>query len=120
MIRLATTIKQMLLGLSPEVISRAKDLHPELVKSTETTKVFKVDEQEVTISFKDEHNPMVKCSCSFWKYQGPEYHAKEGDYLLGKPQGTASKPTSKDPEGVNKVCKHVYAILQPLLQTKED
>lgn len=118
MLKVSTTIKQMLLGLNPEIITRAKELTPELVvsKGSETTSVYKVDDHEVTISLKDKDNPMVNCTCSFWKYQGPEFHAKEGEYLLGKPQGTATKPTSKDPEGVNKVCKHVYATLQTIVK----
>ena len=116
MIRIATTIKQMLLGLNPEVVSRAKELEPKLVEKTDKTEVYRLDDHLVTVYLKDEDTPMVKCTCSFWKYQGPEYHAKEGDYLLGNPQGTATKPTTKDPEGINKVCKHVYATLQRLLQ----
>ena len=118
MIRLATTIKQMLLGLNEEVVSKAKELDPELKTETDELKVYEVGDYEVTISLKDKDNPMVKCTCAFWKYQGPEYHAKKGDYLLGKPQGTATEPKSKDPEGKNKVCKHVYATIQLLLNSR--
>lgn len=54
----------------------------------------------------------VSCSCAFFQYQGPEHWAKTNDYLYGKPKGTASKPTVKDPSGKNWACKHVLACLR--------
>jgi hypothetical protein len=53
----------------------------------------------------------VACSCPFWQWQGPEYHAKQGGYLFGQPRGTASKPEVKDPGNQHGACKHVLAVL---------
>lgn len=53
----------------------------------------------------------LSCSCNAWQWLGPEYHAKNEDYQLGKPRGTATTPDIKDPERVHKVCKHVAAAL---------
>jgi len=53
----------------------------------------------------------LSCSCEAWRWLGPEHHAKREQYLLDKPRGTASPPVIKDPEHVNRVCKHVYAVL---------
>jgi hypothetical protein len=53
----------------------------------------------------------VACSCPFWQWQGPEYHAKQGGYLYGKPRGTASKPEVRDPQNKHGACKHVLAVL---------
>ena len=55
----------------------------------------------------------VACSCPAWRWQGPEYHAKSNDYQDPKTrlQGTASAPDIRDPHRVNKVCKHVAAVL---------
>lgn len=53
----------------------------------------------------------ITCSCDFWQYQGPEYHAKQEGYLYGKPRGTAEAPDKKDPDGKNKLCKHAVACL---------
>lgn len=53
----------------------------------------------------------IKCSCPAWRWQGPEYHAKTEEYIDGKPRGTASFPIIRDPSGVNRVCKHVAAVL---------
>jgi len=54
----------------------------------------------------------ISCTCGFWKFQGPEYHAKVGDYLYRRPQGMATKPVVRDPRGENKCCKHVLAVLR--------
>lgn len=51
------------------------------------------------------------CSCPAWRWLGSEFHAKGETYLDGKPKGTASPPDIKDPERVNRVCKHVAAVL---------
>ena len=53
----------------------------------------------------------VSCTCDFWRWQGPEHWAKVNGYLYGEPTGTATKPTKKDPNGVNRVCKHVLSCL---------
>jgi hypothetical protein len=51
------------------------------------------------------------CSCKAWRWLGSEYHAKGESYLDGKPVGTASTPNIKDPARVNRVCKHVAAVM---------
>jgi hypothetical protein len=53
----------------------------------------------------------LKCSCQAWRWLGPEHHAKKNEYLDGTPRGTASVPIIKDPTGINRVCKHVAAVL---------
>ncbi len=53
----------------------------------------------------------LSCSCPAWQWLGPEFHAKGKDYLLGAPRGTASTPDIRDPQRINKVCKHVAAVL---------
>lgn len=54
----------------------------------------------------------VSCSCPYWRWQGPEYHAKKEDYLKGGPRGTASTPDIRDPERDNYACKHVAYVLE--------
>ena len=54
---------------------------------------------------------LVSCSCPYWQWQGPEYHAQTTGYLYGKPRGTASSPDIKDPEKKHGACKHVLAAL---------
>lgn len=53
----------------------------------------------------------LSCSCPAWRWLGPEHHSKREEYLDGEPRGTASVPVIRDPQGVNRVCKHVAAVL---------
>jgi hypothetical protein len=55
----------------------------------------------------------VACSCPAWRWLGPEFHSTTKDYQDPKTplQGTASAPNIRDPERINKVCKHVAAML---------
>lgn len=53
----------------------------------------------------------LACSCPAWQWLGPEHHAKREEYLDGTPRGTASTPVIRDPAGINRVCKHVAAVL---------
>lgn len=54
----------------------------------------------------------LTCSCPAWRWQGAEHHSKREDYLDGEPRGTASVPVIRDPMNINRVCKHVFAVLE--------
>ena len=54
----------------------------------------------------------ARCSCPAWVFQGCEYHARRGGYLLGHPRGPATPPRTRDPRGKHLVCKHVVAVLR--------
>ena len=126
-VRIAARMADILHGLDPEITRRAKSVHPTVHQADEDKKVY-----QYRVSGSDGKTYMVKmqgasadgtmedvdikvtCSCGFWQYQGPEYHARVGGYLLGSPRGTADRPTSKDPGGHNRVCKHVAACLEML------
>ena len=53
----------------------------------------------------------IQCSCPAWRWQGPEHWSQSEEYLDGKPRGTATVPVIRDPSGINRVCKHVAAVL---------
>jgi hypothetical protein len=54
----------------------------------------------------------LSCSCPAWRWWGSEHNSQSGGYLDGKPRGTASAPDIRDPNRVNRVCKHAEAVLQ--------
>lgn len=56
----------------------------------------------------------MTCDCPFWRWGGPEYHAKQNEYMLGRPRGTAGPPDIRDPDRKNWLCKHAYAVLRHL------
>lgn len=56
----------------------------------------------------------MTCDCPFWRWGGPEFHAKAQNFLLGKPRGTATPPDVRDPDRKHWLCKHAYAVLRRL------
>lgn len=56
----------------------------------------------------------MTCDCPFWRWGGPEFHAKAHSFLLGKPRGTAGPPNVMDPNREHWLCKHAYSVLRRL------
>ena len=130
--KVATLIRDIQNGCGSDLLKRSKNL---------TVKIRRVDTKNAMWHFavpgsKETHfvrvqalrrSPLqdmskahvkVSCSCPFWQWQGPEHWAKNGDYLYGRPQGTATKPSAKDPNGQHKACKHVLAVLDRVISRK--
>lgn len=119
MYRSSAYIKDIMNRLDPKVKSNASSIKS--VVSDFEKKVlkepieFEVGKYLVSVEAKGERsNPdlHLTCTCNYWQYQGPEYHAVQNDYLFGTVRGTAEQPTKKDPKGTHKVCKHAYAVLR--------
>jgi hypothetical protein len=70
--------------------------------------------KNVRASLTDLDHVAMTCDCPFWRYNGPEYAAKNGGYMLGLPHGTASPPDVRDPDRQYYLCKHTYAVLKRL------
>lgn len=68
----------------------------------------------VRAGISDLDHVILTCSCKFWRWNGPEHHAKRNKYLLGLPHGTATPPRVRDPENKYWLCKHSYAVLKKL------
>jgi hypothetical protein len=127
-IRLASKIADILMGLNPKVQERSTKCAvsvkradiPKLrwlfsVDAGNGPKVVKVKaSRKGTTTALSKMDLVVSCSCKAWRWLGPEYHAKGESYMDGKPVGTASTPDIKDPERVNRVCKHVAAVLNQI------
>ncbi len=56
----------------------------------------------------------MSCNCPFWRWNGPEFHAKGNSFMLGQPFGTAAPPDIRDPNRKYWMCKHAYAVLRRL------
>lgn len=61
----------------------------------------------------DQH-AMVTCSCNSWRYDGTDYNAQKGNYLLFGARSNGQAPNIRDPRRVNSLCKHTWAILKHL------
>lgn len=124
--RVAATAEQILSGLDPEFANKAKKVAVTLkradiknlrwvfsVKGNGTYAVkMKATRPRKNRTKLSKMDLSLACSCPAWKWLGPEYHAKQEGFQLGKAQGTASTPDIRDPERDNRVCKHVAAVLE--------
>jgi hypothetical protein len=68
----------------------------------------------VRAALTDVDHVAMSCTCPFWKWNGPEFHAKTNNYMLGQPHGTATPPDVRDPDREYFLCKHAYAVLARL------
>ena len=122
--KLALYPDDILSDLSGKVENRSRDVSTSLVNKMGPTEwVFEAtgssDIYTITVRSLNEREGdlvgesdiQISCSCPFWRYQGPEYHAHTENYLYGSPEGTAEEPTTRDPEGNHLVCKHAAAVL---------
>ena len=66
----------------------------------------------VQASLSDVDKVALSCNCPFWRYNGPEFHAKHNAYMLGQPFGTAAPPDVRDPDRKYFLCKHAYSVLK--------
>lgn len=122
----ATLASEMLKHTSPDVLKRAKTVKSKLVKADPdrgqwlfqasgsdggTYKIRVWATPQGTTKDINKLNLRVSCSCDFFRWQGPEHWAVRNGYLAGKPSGTASAPTEKDPSGKHWVCKHLAHVL---------
>jgi len=123
--RTAALIRDIREGCASDLVSRAQGLDFRVARVSEKNGVWLFDVQgskdPYRVRFKAQRkgnvtdirkaHVKVSCSCPFWQWQGPEHWAKAGGYLYGSPQGSATRPNIKDPNGQHRACKHVLAVL---------
>jgi len=125
--RIAVTMKDIEGRLSRDVKNKARSCRTRLRRSMPKNNRYtfevqsrggqgthvvtvKAEAKDRRIKNLDKADLKLSCSCPFWIYYGPEYHARRGGYLDGNSKGTATPPRIRDPKGNNLVCKHVYAV----------
>lgn len=124
-VKIATRVEDVENGLGTHVVQRSKTCLATLKRAdiANLRWLFSVDcgngpkTVKMKASRKGKTTALTKmdvsftCSCNAWRWLGSEYHAKKDEYLDGKARGTATIPNIKDPAGVNRVCKHVAAVI---------
>lgn len=113
-LKYAATRSDLIKSAPPAVVMAANLINVSQPTLSGLTYTFDVDGKYITKIQEKRGRVRVTCSCKFFQYQGPEHWALVEGYLIGKPQGTATIPKEKDPDGVNKICKHVLACLLKL------
>ena len=93
--RTSAPLGDILDNLDPEIIEKSQSVKSLIRqfkdKLENEPNKYKVGDYEVTVLSADD-DLKVSCTCKYWIYQGPEYHAKKNNYLLGTNKGTATKP----------------------------
>lgn len=119
-VRIAVKPEQLETHAPKKIKDNAKTCSVDLTSYNKKTRVFtfSVDcgnsAKIVQASLSDIDQVAMSCDCPFWKWNGPEFHAKENSFMLGQPFGTASPPNLRDPERKYWLCKHAYAVLRRL------
>lgn len=125
--RTAATLDMMTQGLNPEIARKSQACQVELkradaknlrwlfaVNCGNGVKVVRIKASRVgnAVQF-SKQDLYTACSCPAWRWQGPEYHSTSKNFQDPNTplQGTASPPNIRDPQRINKVCKHVAAVL---------
>ena len=129
--RYAVKMTDLLNGVAPDIKERARQCRVELKRSMPKSNkyIFTVHSQggsgphvvtvkaaagDRRVKTLDKADLKLACSCDYWIFYGPEYHARRGGYLDGKAKGTATPPRIRDPKGHNLLCKHVLATFDVL------
>lgn len=122
--RCASTVAELLRATAPELLSRAGKVRVKLVRADQGNLLWSFraagSERDYAVRVKAVGSPrsvqgadvLVSCDCDFFRYQGPEHWASVNGYLYGRPRGTASAPSERDPSGTNALCKHAVAALR--------
>jgi len=132
--RQAALIRDIREGCGPDLVARSRGIKLRLARVDSKNAVWLFDVQgskgahRVRLkalrkgNVRDMRKAHVKvsCSCPFWQWQGPEFHAKQGDYLYGRARGLATKPKVKDPSGQHRACKHVLAVFDHVVSKRWD
>lgn len=121
-VKRATTMAEILERTDEMIRMRSLEKIPSLRRTDTKNWIWTWDVGDHTVKIQafqrgnaksfDRLNLKVKCSCPFWRWQGPEHWGSVEGYLLGTPRGTASFPIIRDPPHEHPVCKHVYAVMQ--------
>lgn len=122
------------LSMSPEelenkahqdVVNKSKNCNVRLNSYSKKTKIFtfsvKCDKDTRTVQAALSGNDvLISCDCPYWRWNGPEFHAKSNSYMLGNPYGSASPPDIRDKDRKFYLCKHAHAVLKKFNTFVED
>ena len=127
--KIATTISYLLANVPREIINRANNYTPQLVRFRNNKWVFIVGDylvnikvpkvaQKKKIKLKN-RDVLVSCTCDFWKYNGPDYNADNEGYSE-RVYSNLSEPQQKDPQNKYLICKHVCSALKTVIDNFSD
>lgn len=119
-VRLAIKPEKLIPHTPDKIRKNAESCEVSLVSYDKKRRVytFSVDSgrgpHKIQASLSDIDHIALNCDCPFWRWNGPEFHAKTQKYLMKPQHGTAAPPDVRDPDRKYWLCKHTYAVLRRL------
>jgi hypothetical protein len=119
-IRLAVKPEALEPQTPAKIRKNAKKCKVELVSYDKRGRLmtFSVDSgngpHKVRATLSDIDHIALNCDCNFWRWNGPEFHAKTNKYMLPPQHGTATPPDVRDPDRKYWLCKHAYSVIRHL------
>lgn len=127
----SATISYLLSNTPNEIVRRAIEYEPILVRHNVNHWVYNVNGKIVRIKINDivsrqltkksilkkikNKDVLASCSCRFWKWNGPDFNAYNQGYSE-RTFSNLSQPVERDPTGKYLICKHVYIALKDLIK----
>lgn len=101
-----------------KIVKNARKCKVNLVNFDNPTGIFtfnvlaETKPRTVFAALVEDKHVALSCDCPFWRYNGPEYHARVNHYLISPAYGRATNPKVRDPDKKYWLCKHTYAVLK--------
>lgn len=130
--KIALTISDLLGSIPTQITRGAKNYSPQFLRYRANRWVYKVGDYlvrikvpKIAVRLKTQLTPRelnklkriknrdikVSCTCRFWKWNGPDYHAWNEGYSE-RVYSDLNEPVERDPMGQYAICKHVCAALK--------
>jgi hypothetical protein len=110
--KVAITIDELLHNVPKEIEQRSRVYKPKMISHLKNRWVYKVKNYLVRLRIpRIKSDILVSCTCDFWKWNGPDYHAVINDYSE-RSFSDMSEPVERDPQSKFNICKHVCAVLK--------
>lgn len=119
-VHVALTPEELEKRTPDSIADNAKPCDVSLVSYDKRSRIFSFGvgcgkgQYTVKAKLNDLRHVALNCSCPYWRWNGPEYHASQNNYLLGNPAGDASTPDVRDPDRQFHLCKHAYSVVARL------
>lgn len=117
--KVAVTALYLINSVPQSIKLKSRDYEPNLVRTRGNSWTYKVGDYVVRIKVPviisrkklGKQDILVSCTCNFWKWNGPDYHASNQGYSE-RTFSDLSRPVERDPQNQYLICKHACAALR--------
>lgn len=117
--KVAVSASYLITSVPSSIRSKSHAYTADLVRSRGNSWTYKVGDYVVRIKVPvivsrnklGRQDILISCTCNFWKWNGPDYHASNQGYSE-RTFSDLSAPVERDPQNQYLICKHACAALQ--------